>query len=71
MSKTLLSKLSAILASSDDKAMELDPQAEDRLEAVLEDRRDIIATLEEHLDVVAAAAIHVGGHNSTHSSQID
>ena len=57
MSKKLLKKLSTIIANPEEKG--LDPAAENRLNAVLED----------HLDVIAAA--HVSSHGSHHNSSIN
>jgi hypothetical protein len=71
MTKTLLSKLSAIIAKSDREPMAVDARAEDRLDAMLEDRRDIIARLEDHLDFIAAASTPPGTHGSNHLSQIN
>lgn len=59
MSKKLLKKLSTIIAGSEEKSRALDPAAENRLNAVLED----------HLDIIAAA--HGSTHGSHHSSQIN
>lgn len=59
MSKKLLKKLSTIIANPEEKSTAIDPEAEKRLNSLLED----------HLDIIAGA--HDSIHTSNHHSSIN